>query len=85
MDLAANAWHEVTLSNIGRGSDTLQVTINGSTSEFTSTGADTELNLEMLEGPLYIGGHSNLADIQVLNVKLCVLSLHKMRKFISAT
>lgn len=67
-------WHDVTLSNIGGGSDTLQATINGSASELTSTGADTELDLEMLEGPLYIGGHSNIVDIQV---RPCVFSLHK--------
>lgn len=77
MDLAASAWHDVALSNIGRGSDALQVTINGSASEFTSTGVDTELDLKTLEGPLYIGGHSNIVAIQVLTVRPCVFSLQK--------
>lgn len=56
----------MTLSNIGRGSDALLVTVNGSASEFaTTSGADTILDLELLDGPLYIGGHPNIVDIQV--------------------
>lgn len=74
----------MTLSNVGRGSDALLVAVNGSASEFTSTGTDTQLDIELLDGPLYIGGHPNIADIQVyavnrllyLCVCLCVSSEH---------
>ena len=64
-------WHEVTLRNLGAGSDTLQVSINGTASEHTVTsGTDTWLDLELLDGALYIGGHPNILEIQVCGVHL---------------
>ena len=56
----------MTLRNIGRGSEALQVSVNGFASDFTTiSGTDTELDLELLDGPLYIGGHPHMADVQV--------------------
>ena len=65
-ELTANAWHNVTLRNIGRGSEALQASINGLASDFTTiSGPDTELDLELLDGPLYIGGDPRIVDVQV--------------------
>ena len=64
--LTVNAWHEVTLSSIGSGSDALQVAINGTAIDLmTTSGTDTVLDLTQLDGPLYIGGHPDIAEVQV--------------------
>ena len=54
------------MRSIGKGSEALQVSVNGFASDFTTiSGADTELNLELLDGPLYIGGHPDISIVQV--------------------
>ena len=66
-ELGVATWHEVTLRNIGRGSAALQVSVNGVGTEHTTTsGIDTQLDLQLLDGPLYIGGHPNILEVEVL-------------------
>lgn len=51
---------------MGAGSDALQVLVNGTVSTHsTISGTDTLLDFDLLDGPLYIGGHSNILEIQV--------------------
>ena len=63
-ELAVNRWHDVTLS--GLGSDSLHVSINGTSAGITTiSGTDVVLDLQSLDGPLYIGGHPQIVDVQV--------------------
>ena len=44
----------------------MQVSVNGFATNFvTVSGADIELDLQLLDGPLYIGGHPHITDVQV--------------------
>ena len=68
--LNANTWHEVTLTDLGGGSEVLQVSVDGSIASFTSSGADPPPDIELLDGPLYIGGHPSFTSVQVATVAL---------------
>ena len=77
MELGVSEWHEVTLRNIGAGSDALQVSVNGTVSEHSAiSGTDTLLDLGLLDGPLYIGGHPNILEIQVGVIGFCCTKVY---------
>ena len=73
-ELGVGEWNEVTLRNIGEGTGALQVLVNGVNSDHTTvSGRDTLLNLELLDGPLYIGGHPNILEVQVHMYKIMIV------------
>ncbi len=64
-----NVWYEVQLNGLGEGSEGFNIVVNDT--EMTHTSPDfTGVNFDSYTGPLYIGGHPNLALIEV-NICYC--------------
>lgn len=76
--LDPDVWYTVTLSSLGQGSSTLQVTVNGETA--THTGSFEGVNFEVFDGPLFIGGHPLTSSIQVYDLNSCCM-LKRIFKF----
>ena len=62
--LQTNTWYNITISGLGQGSSNTQLYVNDATVSKTISPFDN-VDFSVLNGPLYIGGHSSPQNIDV--------------------
>ena len=67
------------MSNVG--SDALHITVNGTASDHTTTSeTNTVLDIKLLDGPLYVGGHPDFEAIQVRDREAVYHLIHEVKR-----
>ena len=76
--LSSSVFYNLTLHNLRLGSQGFMVTLNGSPLS-TVHGTFSSVNFDVLNGPLFVGGHPSFPTLQVIITLLqvlCVLCIH---------